>query len=44
VLHRGRLLFLGPLAGLLEQGRREMGESAGLGEIFVELVRKEERN
>ena len=40
VLHRGRLLYLGPLAGLLERGRRELGDGAGLGEIFVELVRK----
>ena len=41
VLHRGRLLYLGALAGLLERGRRELGDGAGLGEIFVELVRKE---
>lgn len=41
ILHRGRLLFLGPLASLFEQGRGELGEAAGLGEIFVQLVRKE---
>ncbi len=44
VLHRGRLLFLGPLAALLERARRELGETAGLGDIFVELVRKEEES
>jgi ABC-2 type transport system ATP-binding protein len=42
VLHRGRLLYLGPLSGLMEQGRRVLGDRAGLGEIFVELVREEE--
>jgi ABC-2 type transport system ATP-binding protein len=42
VLHRGRLLFVGPLPALLERGRRELGETARLGDIFVQLVRKEE--
>ena len=42
LLHRGRLLYLGTLAGLLEMGRRELGEAAGLGDIFVELVRRED--
>ena len=40
LLHRGRLLYLGTLAGLLELGRRELGEGSGLGDIFVELVRR----
>jgi len=40
VLHTGRLLFLGPLAELMRQGRRELGEEAGLAEIFVDLVRE----
>jgi len=42
LLHRGRLLYLGTAAGLLEMGRRELGEAAGLGDIFVELVRRED--
>jgi ABC-2 type transport system ATP-binding protein len=41
LLHRGRLLYLGTLAGLLGKGRRELGEATGLGDIFVELVRRE---
>jgi ABC-2 type transport system ATP-binding protein len=41
LLHRGRLLYLGTLAGLLERGERELGGRAGLGGIFVELVRRE---
>ena len=40
LLHRGRLLYLGTLAALLERGGRELGEGAGLGDIFVELVRR----
>jgi ABC-2 type transport system ATP-binding protein len=42
LLHRGRLLYLGTLTGLLEMGGRELGENTGLGDIFVELVRREE--
>lgn len=42
VLHRGRLLYLGPLAGLLEEGRRRLGEGVRLGDIFVNLVREDE--
>ncbi len=42
LLHRGRLLYLGTLAGLLETGRGELGAEAGLGDIFVELVRRAE--
>ena len=41
VLHRGRLLYLGSLAGLLEEGRRKLGGQAGLGDIFVHLVEEE---
>jgi len=41
LLHRGRLLYLGTLAGLMQEGRRELGEGASLGDVFVELVRKE---
>ena len=40
LLHRGRLLYLGTLAGLQELGRRELGDGSGLGDIFVELVRR----
>lgn len=43
VLHTGRLLFLGPLAELMRQGKQELGEEAGLAEIFVDLVREEEK-
>jgi len=42
LLHRGRLLYLGTLAGLMQEGRRELGESAGLGDIFVARVHREE--
>lgn len=42
VLHRGRLLHLGTLTGLMERGRRELGWDAGLGDIFVDLVRRGE--
>ncbi|MDY6794006.1 MAG: ABC transporter ATP-binding protein [Actinomycetota bacterium] len=38
VVHRGRLLYLGPLASLIEDGRRKLGEGAALGDIFVSLV------
>jgi ABC-type multidrug transport system ATPase subunit len=43
LLHRGRLLYLGTLTGLLELGHRELGEGSGLGDIFVELVRRADR-
>ncbi len=42
ILHRGRTLYLGSLAGLLRAGAREAGEGAGLGDIFVDLVRRDE--
>lgn len=42
LLHRGGLLYLGTLGGLLEMGRRELGEGSGLGDIFVELVRRDD--
>jgi len=42
VLHAGRLLFLGPLEELMLRGKRELGQGAGLAEIFVDLVRGEE--
>ncbi|MDI6830581.1 MAG: ABC transporter ATP-binding protein [Actinomycetota bacterium] len=41
ILHRGRLLFLGSLEGLLRRGEALLGRGAGLGDIFVELVRRE---
>lgn len=41
LLHRGRLLYLGTLAGLMREGRRQLDGGAGLGDIFVHLVRKE---
>jgi ABC-2 type transport system ATP-binding protein len=40
ILHCGRFLFLGPLRELMEQGRRRLGEEAGLADIFVYLVGK----
>ncbi|MEW6555333.1 MAG: ABC transporter ATP-binding protein [Actinomycetota bacterium] len=42
LLHRGRLLYLGTLAGLMELAGRELGEGAGLGDVFVELVRRDD--
>jgi len=42
VLHRGRLLYTGSLAGLLREGRERLGEGARLGDVFVDLVRAEE--
>ncbi len=42
VLHRGRLLFLGPMEELLRRGESLLGKGAGLGDVFVELVRNEE--
>jgi len=42
LLHRGRLLYIGTLNGLLREGRRELGEEARLGDIFVELVQGED--
>ena len=41
VLHIGRLLYLGPLIELMRQGKKMLGEEAGLAEIFVDLVREE---
>jgi ABC-2 type transport system ATP-binding protein len=41
IIHTGRLLYLGPLTELMRQGKRELGEEAGLAEIFVDLVREE---
>ncbi len=42
ILHRGRLLFLGSLEELLRRGEDLPGRGAGLGDIFVELVGREE--
>lgn len=42
ILHRGRLLFLGPLEGLLRRAVDGLGEGAGVVDIFVELVRRDE--
>ncbi len=38
ILHRGRLLYLGSLAKLLDQGRNKLGEGAGLADVFVDTV------
>jgi ABC-2 type transport system ATP-binding protein len=40
ILHRGRFLYLGPLSELVQRGRRELGNEAGLADIFVDLVGK----
>lgn len=42
IIHKGRILFLGPLAKLMELGGRELGRDAGLGDVFVDLVGREE--
>ena len=41
ILHRGHLLHLGPLVELMEKGRRDLGERAGLADIFVDMIRRE---
>lgn len=42
LLHRGRALFAGALARLLEEGRRELGTGATLEDIFIHNMEKEE--
>jgi ABC-type multidrug transport system ATPase subunit len=42
ILHRGRILYLGPLAGLTERGRQKLGDGASLADIFVDLVGKDD--
>ena len=42
ILHRGRLLYLGTMKGLLEEGRGRLGAEARLGDVFVDLVRGHE--
>lgn len=42
LLHRGRLLYLGTMEGLLGEGRERLGADARLGDVFVDLVREHE--
>jgi len=42
IIDVGHLVYLGSLAALMEQGRRKLGQDAGLGDIFVDLVGREE--
>jgi ABC-2 type transport system ATP-binding protein len=35
LLHRGHVLYAGPLSGLLEEGRRELGADAALEDIYI---------
>jgi ABC-2 type transport system ATP-binding protein len=42
VLHRGRILFMGTLPTLLEEGKKRLGRDAVLSDIFVDLVKEEE--
>jgi ABC-2 type transport system ATP-binding protein len=44
IIHEGRLLYLGSLAGLLEEGRCELGKEAGLADIFIDLIPEEGGN
>jgi ABC-2 type transport system ATP-binding protein len=42
IIDRGHLVYLGSLSGLLDQGRSRLGAAVGLGDIFVDLVGKED--
>jgi ABC-2 type transport system ATP-binding protein len=42
VIDKGHILYLGSLDELMRLGREKLGADAGLGEIFVELVGREE--
>ncbi|MBC7248288.1 MAG: ABC transporter ATP-binding protein [Actinobacteria bacterium] len=42
LLHRGHVLFAGPLSRLLEEGRRELGADAALEDIFIHKMEIEE--
>lgn len=42
LLHRGHVLFAGPLSGLLEEERRELDADAALEDISIHKMAREE--